>query len=555
MKSHIKTTYLFAVAFFATLALAMAISTPVYAQTASFPDVPANHWAYQAVTDLANKGYVKGYPNGQFLGGRALTRYEFATVIDRMVQEIDDLNQKVAQGQPPTTPASAPVTQDDLNKIQVLVDGFKDQLAAIQSTAATQQAQFQSEMDKLRSDLAAVKTEADNSFGAGPGRKYTISGYIQARYITTGSSSEKNFPQGNPTANNSYNGTYATGSNNGSFVLRRSRIKLNGQITQHSAFDIQIDAPGFSNNTPSGTSNSSNSAVTVKEGWASYTFGNGDASRYPTMTAGQFADPFGYILPLTTAATLSPERPLAFNEGSAGLFSNEDYERGVQVVYAPSVYRFLFAAINGTGTVSDDESHRVDTIYKIGAHTKDNVLAGDVSYWYGHVPFTKTIGTNYIDQKKELWDADAQFVSPYGPFLIGEYVAGKYEQRAFFGETAATATNPFGFGAANAPGNMVSGYYVQGGWTFDPAGSHPLSLILDYDVLNRSASGVGAKVLGGASGSSFEDENVGYGVLYNLDKATRIRLFYVLPDKVAHATGTAQPPRVGLTTAEVQVKY
>ena len=42
------------------------VSAPTYAQGATFPDVPANHWAYQAVTDLANKGYVLGYPNGQF---------------------------------------------------------------------------------------------------------------------------------------------------------------------------------------------------------------------------------------------------------------------------------------------------------------------------------------------------------------------------------------------------------------------------------------------------------------------------------------------------------
>ena len=70
------------------------------AQAASFPDVPANHWAYQAVQDLADKGYVKGYPDGKFLGKRALTRYEFATVIDRMAQTIADLSAQVKANQP-----------------------------------------------------------------------------------------------------------------------------------------------------------------------------------------------------------------------------------------------------------------------------------------------------------------------------------------------------------------------------------------------------------------------------------------------------------------------
>ena len=45
-------------------------AAPAQAQGTQFPDVPANHWAYQAVMDLANKGYVKGYPDGQFLGKR-----------------------------------------------------------------------------------------------------------------------------------------------------------------------------------------------------------------------------------------------------------------------------------------------------------------------------------------------------------------------------------------------------------------------------------------------------------------------------------------------------
>jgi len=67
----------------ASSALNVAIMPAAFAQDqaaapASFPDVPQNHWAYQAVTDLASKGYVKGYPEGVFLGQRVMTRYEFA---------------------------------------------------------------------------------------------------------------------------------------------------------------------------------------------------------------------------------------------------------------------------------------------------------------------------------------------------------------------------------------------------------------------------------------------------------------------------------------------
>lgn len=54
--------------------------------TAVFPDLPENHWAYQYVKTLAAKGYLQGYPDGEFKGNRALTRYEYAAIIYRALQ-------------------------------------------------------------------------------------------------------------------------------------------------------------------------------------------------------------------------------------------------------------------------------------------------------------------------------------------------------------------------------------------------------------------------------------------------------------------------------------
>lgn len=48
-----------------------------------FPDVPNNHWAYAAVSDLSRRGLVEGYPDGTFGGDRMLTRYEFAQIVYR----------------------------------------------------------------------------------------------------------------------------------------------------------------------------------------------------------------------------------------------------------------------------------------------------------------------------------------------------------------------------------------------------------------------------------------------------------------------------------------
>ena len=53
-----------------------------------FADVPQGHWAYDAVNDLAKRGIFTGYPDGTFSGKRALTRYEFAVAIQRLLQEL-----------------------------------------------------------------------------------------------------------------------------------------------------------------------------------------------------------------------------------------------------------------------------------------------------------------------------------------------------------------------------------------------------------------------------------------------------------------------------------
>ena len=50
-----------------------------------FPDVPANHWAYEYVTKLKQAGILTGYPDGNFDGNRMMTRYEFAAIVYRAI--------------------------------------------------------------------------------------------------------------------------------------------------------------------------------------------------------------------------------------------------------------------------------------------------------------------------------------------------------------------------------------------------------------------------------------------------------------------------------------
>ena len=48
---------------------------------ASFPDVPADHWAKNAVDVLHGNGAIEGYPDGTFKGDRNMSRYEYAEML------------------------------------------------------------------------------------------------------------------------------------------------------------------------------------------------------------------------------------------------------------------------------------------------------------------------------------------------------------------------------------------------------------------------------------------------------------------------------------------
>ena len=63
--------------------------------TTLFPDVAANHWAYEAVSDLSRRGLVEGYPDGTFGGDRLLTRYEFAQIVYRAIQDGVTVNDRL----------------------------------------------------------------------------------------------------------------------------------------------------------------------------------------------------------------------------------------------------------------------------------------------------------------------------------------------------------------------------------------------------------------------------------------------------------------------------
>ena len=66
----------------------VALAVPCFAQANPAQTVPFDHWAYDAVQELVDQGIIIGYPDGTFKGNRAMTRYEFAIAISRLLDAL-----------------------------------------------------------------------------------------------------------------------------------------------------------------------------------------------------------------------------------------------------------------------------------------------------------------------------------------------------------------------------------------------------------------------------------------------------------------------------------
>ena len=121
----------------------LASSLPAAAQP--FSDAPGPAWASAALAKLAADGLVQGYPDGTFRGERALTRYEMAVVVARVLAKIETLEATPA-------PSGRPeVTKDDLDLLLRLVAELRQELA-----------DKNVRVPAVEEELAAIKARMDN---------------------------------------------------------------------------------------------------------------------------------------------------------------------------------------------------------------------------------------------------------------------------------------------------------------------------------------------------------------------------------------------------------
>ena len=103
-----------------TTALTVAFAVPAFANP--FADVPAKHWAYDAVNKLAQAGVVDGYGDGTFRGDKTVTRYEMAQIIAKAMTKSVNADQKE------TLDKLSKEFGTELTTLGVKVDGLQDQV-------------------------------------------------------------------------------------------------------------------------------------------------------------------------------------------------------------------------------------------------------------------------------------------------------------------------------------------------------------------------------------------------------------------------------------------
>ncbi|MBP5274365.1 MAG: S-layer homology domain-containing protein [Abditibacteriota bacterium] len=179
-------------------AIVFALAAPLFAESA-FSDVPRDHWAYDAISELEDAGLIVGYPDGEFKGKRTMTRYEFAVILCRLLpfleggdgtdvsgfakkSDLDKYMLKSDYKPAENADLSGFASADALNKLQALMDEFASELAALGvdvNVLKADVAALKSRVAALEDEQARVKITGAASFMV----KDVISGDTPARDI------------------------------------------------------------------------------------------------------------------------------------------------------------------------------------------------------------------------------------------------------------------------------------------------------------------------------------------------------------------------------------
>lgn len=176
--------------------LGIGLVTPAFAQ--NFPDIPDNHWAYQALANLKGK-ILFGYPDGLYRPARPMSRAEFAVAVNQLYQmmmakdnsldaAIAELGRRVTALENRPATGGGGVSQADFNALknqvtdlQNTVNGMKAwgtdiaNMKRLMSEFERELAAQGVDMDAMKKDIADIKSRLDG-MGGGSGMNFMLNG-------------------------------------------------------------------------------------------------------------------------------------------------------------------------------------------------------------------------------------------------------------------------------------------------------------------------------------------------------------------------------------------
>ena len=210
------------------LFFAISLSFPVTA--APFGDVPEDHWAAEAVSQLAEKGLVEGYPDGLYRGDRAASRYEMAMIVSRLLAKVEQMAKHEHEQY---------VTKQDLVLVRKLMNEYKEELDALGVRMSNAENAL-AVLEKRVTELERVKVYGEFrtrfvSSGAHFNEDVNVSGAIvQATAAQFEAPRDEMEITGSQWAGNAFNGRVYTSPRNadGTFFTTSATIGVKGKLAK-----------------------------------------------------------------------------------------------------------------------------------------------------------------------------------------------------------------------------------------------------------------------------------------------------------------------------------
>ena len=143
----------------ATSAMILAASAITFAEP--FSDVPASHWAYDAVNSMVEKGIIQGFPDNTFKGNANLTRYQMAMMTAQALAAVSEKKGNIANG--------------DLDDLEKLTAEFADELTLL----GVKITNLEDDMQDIKDGVSGLKQDMDyikSNFNNGRIQKVKLSG-------------------------------------------------------------------------------------------------------------------------------------------------------------------------------------------------------------------------------------------------------------------------------------------------------------------------------------------------------------------------------------------